>query len=66
MFPDLRKTIVGSFMETVQARFVRLCIILTLLGWGLPVHTRFDDLDLVSKRVSESETANCVLDSCQS
>ena len=34
--------------------FFKLCIIITLLG-DLPMHTRFDDLKLVSRsRVSES------------
>ena len=33
MFPDLTKTIIiGSFPDTVQARFFKLGIIITLLG----------------------------------
>ena len=31
MFPDLTKTIIGFFMNTVQARFFTFCIIITLL-----------------------------------
>ena len=41
MFPDLtKKVIVGFFTDTVQAMFFKLCI---------PIHTRFDDIDIVSK-----------------
>ena len=32
MFPDLTKTVVGFFMDAVQGRFFKLCIIITLLG----------------------------------
>ena len=46
MFHDLTKLIFGFFMDTVPSK-----IFLTLhdysLAWGLPIHTRFDDLDLV-------------------
>ena len=38
--------IISFFTNTVQARFFKLCIIITLLG-GLPDYTRFDDLDPV-------------------
>ena len=49
MFADLEKNIISFFMDTVQARFFKLRIIITFLGWGLPIHTRFDDHDLVSR-----------------
>ena len=47
-FHDLTKSfIVGFFMDTVQAKFFP-----TLhdynLAWGIPIHIRFDDIDLVS------------------
>ena len=45
MFPDLTKKInVDVFADTVQARFCQPFKIITLT-----IHTRFDDLDLVSR-----------------
>ena len=32
MFPDLTKTVVGFFIDTVQAKFFKLCSIIILLG----------------------------------
>ena len=49
MFPDVTKNlIVAFFMDTVQPRFFKLCIIITLLG-VYQIHTRFNDLHLVSR-----------------
>ena len=50
MCPDLtiKKTIVGFFRDTIQARFFNLCIVITLLG-VYQIHTWFDDLNLVSR-----------------
>ena len=46
MLPDLTKSfIVGSSTDTVGAKFFKLCII--NLACSQPVHTRFDDLDLL-------------------
>ena len=40
--------IVGFFIDTVSVRFFKLCINIYLAS-GLPIYTRFDDLDFISR-----------------
>ena len=49
MFPDVTKTLLSAVSRTLFKRgFLKLRIIITLLG-GVPIHTRFGDLDFISK-----------------
>ena len=40
---------VAFFSDTIKARFVKLCMIVSLLGQGLHFHYRFEDPDFVSE-----------------
>ena len=50
IFPHLKKKFnVGFFLDTIKARSFKLCMIDFNLAWDLHCHSRFNDLDLVSR-----------------
>ena len=44
-----KKTYVAFLADTVEGRSFKLCTIIYNLARGLAIHTRFDDLDFISR-----------------